>query len=390
MKAGETVGLFSKNKTSTTALVQTARHTDKTFSLSGSYPLSYVDGRLYDALRANVPVIDAAIMKTMRLVGGFEVKCSDSSARLKLDNFMKNVKVGLSSKGINAFIDSYLESLLTYGNAAGEILTTKGTGDIIGLSNADVTLLSVKEGKNPVDRQFWVNGEHGPQKVKRPQLILFSALNPPASSPYGVSVLRGLPAISGILLRIYECIEQNFDRVGNVRYAVTYKPSGETDKAYAKERAKQIASEWSKGMADLKDGHIRDFVAVGDVDIKVIGADNQIIDTQVPVRQLLEQIIAKLSIPPFMLGISWSTSERMSQQQADILTSELEYYRRILTPVIEQIALAYLVSIGKPCKVSVDWQVINMQDEVDSANARLNNAKAQQIEAELKGGKRND
>ena len=30
------------------------------------------------------------------------------------------------------------------------------------------------------------------------------------------------------------------------------------------------------------------FVAVGDVDVKVIGADNQMIDTQVPVRQMLE------------------------------------------------------------------------------------------------------
>lgn len=64
-------------------------------------------------------------------------------------------------------------------------------------------------------------------------------------------------------------------------------------------------------------------MAVGDVSIKVIGADNQWIDTEVPVRQMLEQIVAKLSIPPFMLGLSWSTTERMSKQQADGLTSEL-------------------------------------------------------------------
>lgn len=384
------MGLFSKSKTNTAALVQTARSYNAPFSLTASYPLSYIDGRLYEALRVNIPVIDAAIMKTVRLVGGFEVKCDDRRFQKSLDEFMKTVKVGLSGRGINAFVDAYLESLLTYGNAAGEILTGKYTGEVVGLSNVDVTLLSVKEGQNPVDRQFWVNSEKGAVCIKKPHLILFSALNPPASSPYGVSVLKGLPAISSILLRIYECIEQNFDRVGNVRYAVTYKPSGETDKAYARERAKKIAEEWSRGMADTKDGNIRDFVAVGDVDIKVIGADSQIINTEVPVRQLLEQIIAKLSIPPFMLGLSWSTSERMSQQQADILTSELEYYRRILTPVIEQIASTYLKSIGAVSSVKVDWQIINMQDEVEMANARLSNAKAAQIEAELKGGLKND
>ena len=57
--------------------------------------------------------------------------------------------------------------------------------------------------------------------------------------------------------------------------------------------------------------------------IKVIGADNQVLDSQVPVRQMLEQIVAKLGVPPFLLGLSWSTTERMSAQQADLLTSEL-------------------------------------------------------------------
>lgn len=61
---------------------------------------------------------------------------------------------------------------------------------------------------------------------------------------------------------------------------------------------------------------------MGDVDIKVIGADNQILDSEVPVRQILEQLIARTGIPPFLLGLNWSTTERMSAQQADLMTSE--------------------------------------------------------------------
>ena len=34
-----------------------------------------------------------------------------------------------------------------------------------------------------------------------------------------------------------------------------------------------MADAWSKAMRENKDGRVSDFVAVGDVDIKVIGAD---------------------------------------------------------------------------------------------------------------------
>ena len=137
-------------------------------------------------------------------------------------------------------------------------------------------------------------------------------------------------------------------------------------------------------MRENKDGRVSDFVAVGDVDIKVIGAENQLFDTNVPVRQLLEQLVSKLSIPPFLLGLSWSSTERMSSQQADILTSELEYFRRLLTPVIRRIARLYLeIQYGLDESVDVEWDNINLQDEVELAEARLKNAQAKELELKL-------
>ena len=137
-------------------------------------------------------------------------------------------------------------------------------------------------------------------------------------------------------------------------------------------------------MAASAQGEIRDFVAVGDVEIKVIGADNQFIDTQVPVRQLLEQIVAKTGLPPFLLGLSWSTTERMSRQQADILTTELESYRSILTPVAEKICRMALDLAGLPGEVEIAWESISLQDETEEANARYTNARAALLEQELK------
>lgn len=132
-------------------------------------------------------------------------------------------------------------------------------------------------------------------------------------------------------------------------------------------------------------GSISDFVTVGDVSIRAIGADNQVMDSDIPVRQLLEQIVAKLGLPPFLLGLSWSSTERMSSQQADILTSELEAYRRLLNPMLEQICSVWLRLKGWDTEFRVEWEDITMQDETESANARLLNARAAEIEARLKG-----
>ena len=331
---------------------------------------------LYDRLRAAVPIIDAAIMKIIRLTGGFRVICSDETYQDSLDSFLENVPVGISGCSVGTFVDNFLDSMLTYGSAAGEIASDPDSRRIAGLWIGDISKIRISVGKDPFARRYdMILPDGSVRAVEHPENILYASLTG------GKSLLRGLPALSSILLRIYECIGQNFDRAGNVRYAVTYKPSGDQgDMVYTRERAKQIAREWADGMNSAKYGQVKDFVAVGDVDIKVIGADNQLFDTNVPVRQLLEQLVAKLSIPPFLLGLSWSSTERMSAQQADILTSELEYYRRLLTPVICEIGNSYLCSIGAEAACTVEWDNINLQDESALADARLKNAQALEIE----------
>ena len=129
-------------------------------------------------------------------------------------------------------------------------------------------------------------------------------------------------------------------------------------------------------MQSGKSGSVRDFVAVGNVDIRVIGADSQIMDSEVPVRQILEQLISRTGIPPFMLGLSWSSTERMSAQQADLMTSELTAVRRTLTPVIEQICDLWLRMHGRYCYFEVCWEPINLQDAVEEARAALFEAQA--------------
>ncbi|WBY63845.1 MAG: Serine/threonine protein phosphatase [Thermocaproicibacter melissae] len=356
--------------------VQTAAREQPFSCLESWVPVSSAERRLYGALRESVPIIDAAIGKILRLVGSFRVRCPSAAAEEALNEFLQNVPVGSAGAGVQTFLDGYLSDLLTYGNAVGEMVVHGGRfAALYNASLEDVELQAV----TPLELRVFRRENGTAVPVKYPQLVLCSALNPPSGSAAGVSILRGLPFVSNILLQIYQTIGLNWERLGNVRFAVTYRPTSDAaDQAYAKERAEQIAGEWARAM---RGGEVSDFVSVGDVSIKAIGSDCQIPDCSVPIRALLEQIVAKLGIPPFLLGLTWSSTERMSSQQADILTSELEAYRRVLNPVIGKICSLWLTLSGFPNRFTVEWDDITLQDAVELASARYQNAKAEQIES---------
>ena len=106
------MGFFNRRREKGAVIMQTARTAEKNILDLKYRPLSSVDMKLYDALRQNVPIIDDDISKTVRLIGGFDVICSDKRAQKGLDDFLRNVNVGLSQTGINSFIDSFFANLL--------------------------------------------------------------------------------------------------------------------------------------------------------------------------------------------------------------------------------------------------------------------------------------
>lgn len=371
--------IFKKKPNSDGAFaVQTAAREQPLPELSRFVPLCAGERRLYAALREAVPVIDAALDKTVRLTGGFTVTCPGKGAQEGLARFLETVPVGGGQTGAQSFLDGYLSQLLTYGNAVGEMVVRGG--EFLALYNASLEDVELRA-DSPVSLTVCRREAGASVPVPYPELVFCSALNPAPGGARGVSILHGLPFVSGILTEIFRSVGNNWERLGNVRFAVTYKPTSDAvDQAFAKERAEQIASEWGRAM---RGGAVSDFISVGDVSIRAVGADCPIPDSEVPVRQILEQIVAKLGIPPFLLGLSWSSTERMSSQQADILTSELQAYRRLLTPVIAKICSLWLRLHGFPAEISVEWDDITLQDTVELASARYQNARAAQIEQQL-------
>ena len=181
-----------------------------------------VDNRIYAQLREGVPIIDSAINKIVRLMGGFRFETDNESLSNAMNEFFACVNVGGNQQGIQSFVDSYVEQLLTYGTAVGEIIADENC--FYALYNGELDVLDVKRKDNGIDLEFFNTSSGMAQPIRHPNNILFSVLNPQQGKILGTSLLRGLPFVSDILLKIYSTIGSNWERVGNLRYAVTYKP----------------------------------------------------------------------------------------------------------------------------------------------------------------------
>lgn len=212
--------LFSGKKKAPAPTVQLRSSEKHPFSLLDDYvPLGGGEIMLYRQIREAVPVVDAAIMKLIRLTGGFELKCPDKKAEAELNHFAKTVDLGRGQQGLQTFMNAYLDSMITCGRAVGEIVT-RGSTDIAAIICGNVADVQIKEGASPMDFELCALNDRGEiAPLPRQNLLLFTPFNPEAESPYGVSMLRSMPFLCGILLKIYQSLGINWERAGNVRFA---------------------------------------------------------------------------------------------------------------------------------------------------------------------------
>ena len=245
--------LWKRMKKTAAAAVQTARGRPAADTIQ---PPHWREWAVYDGLRQSIPVIDAAIGKIGRLVGGCAPICADQRAQAELELFFRDVRVGAAAHGMDTFIRCYLDSLLTCGNAVGEIVSAADGRSVAGLYIAPLSDVCIRQGASPLEAKIYVYRDGiTPAPAPYPELLLFSALDPPPGQVYGCSLLRGLPFVCDILMKIYASVGQNFERMGNLRYAVTYRPGPDApDQTGAKEIADSIAREWADAMDAARHG----------------------------------------------------------------------------------------------------------------------------------------
>ena len=122
--------------------VQTGHPAGQPFCSWQSYGAVTADAALYRNLRENIPILDAAIGKLVRLTGGFSLDTGSDGLNAQLNRALSGINVGGNQQGIEAFIATYLDQLLTYGSAVGEMITDGR--ELYALYNGDTRNLEVR------------------------------------------------------------------------------------------------------------------------------------------------------------------------------------------------------------------------------------------------------
>ena len=145
-----------RRETEAPATVQLRDGTRNPFGLMDGYvPLGDGTSRLYRAIREGVPIVDAAIYKLIRMIGGVTAACENPQAQRELGRFLRTVPTGRGQQGIDGFLDCYLDSLLTCGRAIGEIVPTGNGREIAALLCGRTEGLELREGDNPLAFTIW-------------------------------------------------------------------------------------------------------------------------------------------------------------------------------------------------------------------------------------------
>lgn len=383
-----------------------------------SWEFRKITGDFYEMLREGIPIIDSAIRRLISLNGTVKIIGDNPAIVAALEDFCLNVPVNDMQKGIHAFLENLGNETFEQGYAVSEFIVTKDFKDIAGLRVADSKNIifrrdddgSVQTYYRPIMSQKPLGtpgqlmeriinagsqaapaGDPRTERKLNPANLLYHSINNENSNPYGVSIMRSLEFVSQILVTLQTSIKNVGERFGDPAFHVHYKGGKMGDQNTLEARRKAIADDFNAVIAAKRQGKSGDIVTAGsldsDVQIKVIGHDGQILQYEVPLRHVLEQIVAKTNLPAWMLGIYWSTTERMATLEIEAALQDAKLRQLAMLPELIRLFSIYLTLRGfkwksittdptKPGDWGIMFETPNLRDLVAQAQARFLNAQA--------------
>jgi hypothetical protein len=344
---------------------------------------------VYREIRRLMPIVDVAIFRLTRLVGNVRIE-APPEAIAEIEGFLRHVPVNGLQRGLQSFLANHVGQLLQYGYAAGEIVPDSGRRGVRALVNLDSRWVQVGEGESPLARWIGYQPPGTREPVRIPDsLALYSLHGAEGDSPYGTSILRSMPFVARAILTMETALQQSWERMGAPSFQVSWKPPEgfiDPDGSRTRQVLEDLEAGFTEAMQARHDkGLVSDFFASGDVQVRVIGSDGRELEFRETYRALTEQIVARTGLPPFMLGLSWSSTERMSTQQADLLISEVRSFRHELEPMIEKIIDLWQALTGRAGRYRVRWSEVSLQDLKDTAEAMHRRAMARSTDVQALG-----
>lgn len=382
-------------------------------TLGGFIPRE-VNPHLYEALREAIPVLDGAINRLVTVDGIIRVRGGNDALVQEIERELFDViPVNDAEAGLQAFYASQGNEVYEQGLSVGEMVMDTRGRELIALRVADSKGIAFSRAEDASLRWWYrppaarrggrADGTDTVESILRnrhpgggnlsgwltqngyvmldPARMVYTVHMPEADNPYGTSLLRSMEFVSQILLKIQNNVGLAWDRYGDPPMQLTYKVKNRavaSDATALARRQKLLADDLAKVLQAKRSGNAADFVqaiaAEDDITISVIGAQDKILEIEMPAQHMLEQIVAKTGLPSWMLGFHWSTAERLAKYQSEVVLQEsrTRFERRL--PGLRRVVETWLRGRGRAWKPG-DWELWqdmpNLQDELQRAQARF-------------------
>lgn len=340
------------------------------------------DYNLLKRLRESLPLLDGAILRMKELVG-----CPDIEAapRLKadIDNFLTHLPVNRAQFGVENWVQSHLDNMYLYGRAHAEIILTNDRRDVFGLVEVHPTTTGFRptyDGYAVNVVQYQYGG--GVPVTLVPELLLTSVNDLRGDDPNGTSLIGSLPFVGEIQNKTLRALGNTMDRFGVPSYWVNWEPPADwndPDGTQAAPIMRPMMNNLTQAELDRTNGKVSNFFTNGKVTVEILGAAKEVLNYETTIKAISEQVTAKIGLPPFMFGFSWSSTERMSTAQAKMVTEIIEAARAALTPCLEQLITLRQRLVGRTGRFELVWPKVSLQDEIDVARAEWMTQQSEQI-----------
>jgi hypothetical protein len=343
-----------------------------------------VQGSFYEFLREAIPICDAGINRLVSLDGRIEVEGDNADLVDEIKDWLENVPVNDIQNGFQAFHQNFTAEAFEQGFAMGEFVSNKARNDIAGLRVADSKFIKFQRSIHGGLDIYQKSDDDLEERLLNPETLCYFSLHNENQNPYGVPLLRSCEFVCQVLATMDNALLNIWERFGDPSFFLKYKTSKKDGSgATLEERRKKLSDDLTAAVRKKRDGYSSDFVAAidlnSDMTIDIIGANGQTLEIEVPARHVMEQIIAKIGLPAWMLGMHWSTSERLSDVEAEMLLADVNTRQSSKLPIFTNIVKTMLLLRGRTWKRG-DWQLkfaqVNLRDILKQAQARFMNAQA--------------
>jgi SPP1 gp7 family putative phage head morphogenesis protein len=342
-----------------------------------------VESTFYEFLREAIPIIDAAIGRLTSLDGHIVVKGNNEALVEEIQEWFYNVPVNSVQKGVQAFHQSFTSEAFEQGFALGEFIANKKRTDIVELRTADSKYIKFKRNASGGLDIFQKSDADLTERQLNSENLFYFSINNENQNPYGTPLMRSCEFVAKILITMQNSLLNVWERFGDPAYHVHYTAALSGMSTNLEERRKKIETDFNAVITAKRAGKSGDLVTAGGKDssvvIKVIGADGQTLEFEVPGRHVQEQLIAKTGMPAWMLGMHWSTTERLSDAEAEMLLGDVATRQAAKMPLFYNLVRNLLLLRGRTWKKGdwwLEWAQVNLRDILKQAQARFMNAQA--------------